>query len=51
MWPLVVASCSLNDEYTLSDVLFDNSVRRPFERLLRKLLLYPNRPAVVLLNA
>lgn len=30
---------------------FDNVARRSFERLIRKLLNYPNRPAVVLLNA
>ena len=30
---------------------FENDVRRPFERLLRKLLKFPNRPAVVLMHA
>lgn len=30
---------------------FQNDVRRGFERLVRKLLNYPNRPAVVLMHA
>ena len=28
-----------------------SQVRRPFERLIRKLLLYPRRPAVILIHA
>ncbi|KAJ9522489.1 hypothetical protein QJQ45_008221 [Haematococcus lacustris] len=48
---IIVVEYALNDEQTLSNVLFDNSVRRPFERLLRHLLSYPNQPAVILLNA
>ena len=30
---------------------FENDVRRPFERLLRKILNFPNRPAVVLMHS
>ncbi|GFH11613.1 SGNH_hydro domain-containing protein, partial [Haematococcus lacustris] len=48
---IIIVEYSLNDAETLSDTPFDNSVRRPFERLLRKLLSYPNKPAVLLLNA
>lgn len=42
---------ALNDEFTHSDVKFDNAIRRAFERLIRKLLNYPNKPAVILMNA
>ncbi|KAL6752501.1 hypothetical protein V8C86DRAFT_2753172 [Haematococcus lacustris] len=48
---IIIVEYSLNDAETLSETPFDNSVRRPFERLLRKLLSYPNKPAVLLLNA
>lgn len=48
---VILVEYSLNDEQTMSDTVFDNAVRRPFERLLRKLLQFPNQPAVILLNA
>ena len=48
---IVIVEYSLNDEATFSSTPFDNAVRRPFERLLRKLLQLPKRPAVILLNA
>lgn len=48
---VVIVEYSLNDEIYESSKLFDNTVRRPFERLLRRLQRYPKRPAVVLLNA
>lgn len=43
-------------EYTVNDIhhvmpLFTNEYRRAYERLLRKLLGYPNRPAVVLMHS
>eukprot|EP00798_Chlamydomonas_sp_ICE-L_P032023 gene32023-16547_t len=43
-------------EYSVNDVTpkeppFINNIRRAFERLLRKLLQYPNRPAVVLMHS
>eukprot|EP00798_Chlamydomonas_sp_ICE-L_P000444 gene444-1844_t len=44
-------------DYTVNDIdepegnVMDNQVRRPFERLIRKLLNYPRRPAVLLLHA
>jgi len=47
---VVIVEYALNDE-NAPYPLFDNTVRRPFERLLRKLLSYPNRPAIILLNA
>eukprot|EP00195_Chlamydomonas_chlamydogama_P016102 CAMPEP_0202891718 /NCGR_PEP_ID=MMETSP1392-20130828/1712_1 /ASSEMBLY_ACC=CAM_ASM_000868 /TAXON_ID=225041 /ORGANISM="Chlamydomonas chlamydogama, Strain SAG 11-48b" /LENGTH=508 /DNA_ID=CAMNT_0049575555 /DNA_START=27 /DNA_END=1553 /DNA_ORIENTATION=+ len=43
-------------EYTVNDFqapnpTFTNNIRRGFERLLRKLHLYPKRPAVVMVNS
>lgn len=43
-------------EYAVNDASFpsppfDNESRRSFERLIRKLLSYPNQPAVILVNA
>ena len=44
--------CSLQVEFALNDGCrsesFDNPLRRSFERLLRRLLVFPNRPAIVL---
>eukprot|EP00798_Chlamydomonas_sp_ICE-L_P025393 gene25392-11057_t len=54
---IVFVEYSINDkqQHELQGVpnlpAMDNHYRRPFERLLRKLLNYPNRPAVILLNA
>lgn len=38
---------ALNDGYIGGDI--DNPLRRSFERLIRQLLVFPKRPAVVLL--
>eukprot|EP00798_Chlamydomonas_sp_ICE-L_P025706 gene25706-11364_t len=47
---IVILDYSLNDADPPKPP-FNNAMRRPFERLLRKLLNYPNKPAIVLLNA
>lgn len=47
---IVIVEYSVNDDCEAMPIL-DNAVRRPYERLLRKLLLLPSRPAVVLLHA
>ncbi len=41
---------SVNDWHDIHP-LYENNQRRAFERLLRKLLKYPNKPAVVLVHA
>ncbi len=41
---------SLSLPITVSGPIPPRQVRRPYERLLRKLLNYPNRPAVVLMH-
>ena len=40
---------SVNDIHPVGSA-FTNNMRRPFERLIRKLLRYPNHPAVVLMH-
>ncbi|GAX74287.1 hypothetical protein CEUSTIGMA_g1736.t1 [Chlamydomonas eustigma] len=47
---IVFIDYSINDP-TDSFPAMDNMMRRPFERLLRKLLNYPRRPAVILIHA
>jgi len=47
---IVLVEYSVNDPY-MTKVLFDNEYRRAYERLLRKLLNYPNNPAVVLMHS
>ncbi|GFH13751.1 SGNH_hydro domain-containing protein [Haematococcus lacustris] len=46
---IIFVEYSVNDQAVALPV-FDNAMRRPYERLLRKLLKYPNRPAVVLVH-
>lgn len=46
---LVFIEYAINDASTWQHPM-DHASRRSFERLLRKLLTYPNRPAIVLLN-
>ncbi|GAX72559.1 hypothetical protein CEUSTIGMA_g15.t1 [Chlamydomonas eustigma] len=46
---MIILEYSHNDEHAPLP-LFDNHVRRSFERLLRKLLDYPKRPAILLLH-
>lgn len=41
---------SVNDPPSVHP-MFENSMRRAYERLLRKLLQYPNAPAVVLVHS
>ena len=48
---VVILDFSVNDWHNPSGPPFLNDVRGAFERLLRKLLNYPNRPAVVLMHA
>ena len=48
---VVVVDFAVNDRYPVFGPPFLNEPRRAFERLVRKLLSYPNRPAVVLLHA
>ncbi|KAG1680790.1 hypothetical protein FOA52_008123 [Chlamydomonas sp. UWO 241] len=49
---IVVLEYGHNDlHHTSGHEPMDNPQRRPFERLVRKVLNYPNRPAVILLNA
>ena len=45
-WPLISINDSSNPQ-----PLWNNEVRRPLERLVRKLLDYPLRPAILLLHA
>lgn len=47
---IIVVEFALNDEPNPSPPM-DNAPRRSFEKLLRKLLAYPNKPAVIVLNA
>ncbi|KAG2429693.1 hypothetical protein HYH02_013951 [Chlamydomonas schloesseri] len=47
---VVVLDYAINDE-EMPLPHMNNGVRRPYERLIRKLLQYPRRPAVVLLHA
>ncbi|MEW5305456.1 MAG: hypothetical protein WDW36_007994 [Sanguina aurantia] len=47
---IIVAEFNVNDESNPSPPV-DNVARRSFERMLRKLLDYPNKPAVIILNA
>lgn len=46
---IVVAEFNINDEAMPSPAM-QNPARRSFERLLRKLLSLPSKPAVILLN-
>lgn len=47
---IIFVEYALNDPANASPPM-DNNARRSYERLIRKLLLYPNRPAVVLYHA
>ena len=47
---IIFVEYSLNDEHAHGPA-FDNPTQRPFERLLRKLMTYPNKPALVIYNA
>ncbi|KAG1658766.1 hypothetical protein FOA52_001308 [Chlamydomonas sp. UWO 241] len=47
---IIFVDYSVNDDWEMFPPM-NNGVRRPFERLLRKLLNYPKRPAVVLVHA
>lgn len=47
---IIIAEFNVNDESNPSPPV-DNVARRSFERMLRKLLDYPNKPAVIILNA
>uniref|UniRef100_A0A7S0S1A6 SGNH hydrolase-type esterase domain-containing protein n=1 Tax=Chlamydomonas leiostraca TaxID=1034604 RepID=A0A7S0S1A6_9CHLO len=46
---IIFVEYSVNDWHNPTPA-FQNNVRRPFERLLRKLLNYPKRPAVVMMH-
>lgn len=46
---VVFIEYAVNDEHR-KEPIFDNNARKPMERLVRKLLLLPSRPAIVLLN-
>ena len=48
---IVFVEYSVNDWHSPGGPPFQNNIRRAFERLLRKIMRYPNKPAVVLLNA
>ncbi len=48
---IVLVEYALNDEHAIAFAPSPEYVQRAFERLLRKLLSYPNKPAVILLNA
>ncbi|KAG2493701.1 hypothetical protein HYH03_008215 [Edaphochlamys debaryana] len=47
---IVIVEYAINDE-EMPMPHMNNKVRRPYERLIRKLLNYPRRPAVILLHA
>ncbi len=47
---IIIVEYAGNDNILENPQPFENNVRRPFERLLRKLLSYPKQPAIVLLN-
>ncbi|KAG2493702.1 hypothetical protein HYH03_008216 [Edaphochlamys debaryana] len=47
---IVIVEYAINDE-EMPMPHMNNQVRRPYERLIRKLLNYPRRPAVILLHA
>ncbi|KAG2447186.1 hypothetical protein HYH02_007929 [Chlamydomonas schloesseri] len=47
---IVILDYAVNDE-EMPMPHMNNGVRRPFERLIRKVLQYPRRPAVVLMHA
>ena len=55
-WPKVCRCSAVHTPHSVNDwhnlhPLFENSMRRAYERLLRKLLKYPNGPAVVLVHS
>lgn len=47
---IVFLEYAINDE-EMPMPHYNNLVRRPFEKLIRKVLNYPNRPAVVIYSA
>ncbi|GIM10433.1 hypothetical protein Vretimale_13985 [Volvox reticuliferus] len=47
---IIFVEYAVNDE-EMPMPHMNNQIRRPYERLLRKLLGYPNRPAVILMHA
>jgi len=47
---IVLVEYSVNDPYNAGP-LFANEYRRSYERLLRKLLVYPHEPAVILMHS
>jgi len=48
---IVLLDYTVNDQDQPIGPVMDNPVRRPFERLLRKLMYYPNKPAVIMVHS